>query len=154
MSKIIHEGFKSAKTSPLLIEESLADIINQDIDAFVSDSVLATQKYLNRIIEKNNESIQILKSDTSHTFQSLEEVVDGIHNFILFINSLNQVSSFEKALVKDFKELQFNLLCIFKAILSAYKKQDYFMLCDLLEYELNDNLSQWKILVLSKIKVS
>ena len=39
-----------------------------------------------------------------------------------------------------------------KAINTAFKKNDIVMLQDLLEYELIDNLTQWKIQALPKIK--
>jgi hypothetical protein len=37
-------------------------------------------------------------------------------------------------------------------LLSAKEKNDNIMLCDLLEYELIDNLTQWKIKILPELK--
>jgi hypothetical protein len=43
-------------------------------------------------------------------------------------------------------------LSVIKALLPAKEKNDVVMLCDLLEYELIDNLTQWKIKVLPELK--
>ena len=48
--------------------------------------------------------------------------------------------------------LEIHLLSVMKALLSAKEKNDNIMLCDLLEYELIDNLTQWKIKILPELK--
>ena len=58
---------------------------------------------------------------------------------------------------KSFKDesitkLEIHLLSVLKALLAAKEKEDVIMLCDLLEYELMDNLTQWKIKVLPELK--
>lgn len=56
--------------------------------------------------------------------------------------------------VKDegIQRLEIHLLSVMKALLSAKEKNDNIMLCDLLEYELIDNLTQWKIKILPELK--
>lgn len=56
--------------------------------------------------------------------------------------------------IKDEKiqKLEIHLLSVMKALLSAKEKNDNIMLCDLLEYELIDNLTQWKIKILPELK--
>jgi hypothetical protein len=53
---------------------------------------------------------------------------------------------------ENLQKLEIHLLSIIKALLSAKEKEDIIMLCDLLEYELVDNLTQWKIKVLPELK--
>jgi hypothetical protein len=48
--------------------------------------------------------------------------------------------------------LEIHLLSVMKALLSAKENNDNIMLCDLLEYELVDNLTQWKIKILPELK--
>lgn len=50
------------------------------------------------------------------------------------------------------KNLQIHLLSVLKGIESAHNKQDLLMLEDLLEFELKDNLTKWKILVIPSLK--
>lgn len=52
----------------------------------------------------------------------------------------------------DIKNLKIHLLSIIKAIYSAKQKNDEIMLCDLIEYELKDNLTQWKINIIPSIR--
>lgn len=49
-------------------------------------------------------------------------------------------------------QLEIHLLSILKALVPAKEKNDIIMLCDLLEYELVDNLKQWKIKALPELR--
>jgi hypothetical protein len=53
---------------------------------------------------------------------------------------------------KKIQNLEIHLLSILKSLIPAKEKQDFIMLCDLLEYELADNLTQWKISVIPELK--
>ncbi len=53
---------------------------------------------------------------------------------------------------ESIQKLEIHLLSVMKALLQAKEKNDTIMLCDLLEYELADNLTQWKIKVLPELK--
>jgi hypothetical protein len=54
--------------------------------------------------------------------------------------------------VKCLQDQEIGLLSILKAVLPAKEKNDIIMFCDLLEYELIDNLTQWKIQVIPELK--
>lgn len=69
----------------------------------------------------------------------------------LFIQLMSQVQNvlknhddikFQKT--DKIKELEIGLLNILKSLVPARQNNDMIMLCDLLEYELTDNLDQWK----------
>ncbi|WP_127715307.1 hypothetical protein [Halobacteriovorax sp. HLS] len=51
-----------------------------------------------------------------------------------------------------FQNLEIHLLSIMKALVPAKEKNDIIMLNDLLEYELTDNLTQWKIKAIPELK--
>ncbi len=53
---------------------------------------------------------------------------------------------------ESIQKLEIHLLSVMKALLQAKEKEDVIMLCDLLEYELIDNLTQWKIKILPELK--
>jgi len=53
---------------------------------------------------------------------------------------------------QTFQQLEIHLLSIMKALLPAKEKNDIIMLNDLLEYELIDNLTQWKIKAIPELK--
>lgn len=53
---------------------------------------------------------------------------------------------------ENLQKLEIHLLSVLKALLQAKEKDDVIMLCDLLEYELIDNLTQWKIKILPELK--
>jgi hypothetical protein len=84
------------------------------------------------------------------------EVVDLMDLYIQLITKVYRVIRVELQ-GQSFKDesiqkLEIHLLSIIKALLLAKEKEDVIMLCDLLEYELVDNLTQWKIKVLPELK--
>jgi hypothetical protein len=117
----------------------------------VQDINELTEKILNKIVIctdfLKNDDIQI-------SILHLTKIIEAVEIFIQAINH-----TYNKTLSKDelgshlpVKELQIHLLSVVKAINSAQLKEDYIMLTDLLEYELKDNLTQWKILILPTLK--
>jgi len=53
---------------------------------------------------------------------------------------------------QSIQKLEIHLLSVLKAVYQAKESNDIVMLCDLLEYELVDNLTQWKIKILPEVK--
>lgn len=53
---------------------------------------------------------------------------------------------------ENIKQIKIHLLSILKAVKTAENNRDSTMLVDLLEYELQDNLTQWKIKAIPQIK--
>ncbi len=87
---------------------------------------------------------------------SFIEVVDLMDLYIQLISKVYKVikTELQGQVVKDegVQRLEIHLLSVIKALLQAKEKNDVIMLCDLLEYELVDNLTQWKIKVLPELK--
>ncbi|MDD4975216.1 MAG: hypothetical protein PHY93_12735 [Bacteriovorax sp.] len=84
------------------------------------------------------------------------EVVDLMDLYIQLISKVYRVirAELQGQSFKDesIQKLEIHLLSVIKALLMAKEKEDIIMLCDLLEYELVDNLIQWKIKVLPELK--
>lgn len=84
------------------------------------------------------------------------EVVDLMDLYIQLITKVYRVlrTELQGQSFKDenVQKLEIHLLSVIKALLQAKEKEDIIMLCDLLEYELVDNLTQWKIKVLPELK--
>lgn len=87
---------------------------------------------------------------------SFAEVVELMDLYIQLISRVYRVlrTDLKEMNFKDenIQKLEIHLLSIMKALLQAKEKEDIIMLCDLLEYELIDNLTQWKIKVLPDLK--
>lgn len=88
--------------------------------------------------------------------ETFMEVVDLMDLYIQLISKVYRVirvdlqgQSFKD---ESIQKLEIHLLSVIKALLLAKEKEDIIMLCDLLEYELVDNLTQWKIKVLPELK--
>lgn len=110
-----------------------------------------TDKILNKIVQASEE----FKSENDDiAMVQLSTVIEAVDLFIKTINhACSQIldqEDIDEGL--PIKELQIHLLSVIKAIHSANQKEDYIMLTDLLEYELKDNLTQWKILILPILK--
>jgi len=84
------------------------------------------------------------------------ETIDILDLFIQLFSKINSTLGRnlgeEKVDRKDIQNLEIHLLSILKALIPAKEKGDIIMLCDLLEYELIDNLTQWKIKVVPQLK--
>ncbi|MAE58504.1 MAG: hypothetical protein CME69_06460 [Halobacteriovorax sp.] len=97
-------------------------------------------------------------NDTDEANIAFKDLIDLID---LFIQLISKVHKTVKAYNEDFfknndtiRNLEIHLLSILKALVPAREKNDLIMLSDLLEYELADNLSQWKIKAIPLMKKS
>ena len=116
------------------------------------DALDSLPSFLERLNDDIYNSLKKLGSDKCQLHKTIEKV----DLFIQLINNIHKVLNFgtnSKSQVGfTIKELQVHLLFVVKAINNAYKSKDFLMLSDLLEYELVDNLTQWKIMALPQIK--
>lgn len=113
--------------------------------------------YIDVVTEKIHELVAIYQSnqieEAHHKFGDVIEVVD------LFVQLITKIHRTLKTQIgPDYKKssqiqnLEIHLLSIMKGLLPAKEKNDWIMLCDLLEYELIDNLTQWKIKAIPELK--
>jgi hypothetical protein len=84
------------------------------------------------------------------------EVIDIMDLFIQLMSKINRTirEDLNDKYVKSptIQNLEIHLLSVLKALIPAKEKDDVIMLCDLLEYELIDNLTQWKIKAIPELK--
>ena len=108
-------------------------------------------KLIDKILAKIVICTDLLKEDNNDISQlQLTKIIDAIDIFIQGSHHCIKKMDLQDEL--PHKDLQIHLLSVIKAIASAQSKGDYIVLTDLLEYELKDNLTQWKILIIPAIK--
>jgi hypothetical protein len=129
---------------------------NPSLDlAFESiDSCFGYVDYITTQIQKLNGYYAKGELDTAN--EAFVEVIELMDLYIQLISRVYRVLRTDLK-VMNFKDesiqkLEIHLLSVMKALLQAKEKNDVIMLCDLLEYELVDNLTQWKIKVLPELK--
>lgn len=114
-------------------------------------------KYIDQLLGTIDLAVKFSKNDQYHLTQTLlSEIIGKIDAFIQLISQIHQslsVASDDKLKTgQTIKQLEIHLLSVVKAVLVAQKRDDQVMLVDLLEYELKDNLTQWKIIAIPQIK--
>lgn len=95
----------------------------------------------NKSEEANNIFIDVIE-----IMDVFVQLISKIHSTIRIHLPDQQIKS------KTIQDLEVHLLSILKALVPAKKRNDIIMLCDLLEYELIDNLTQWKIKAIPELK--
>jgi len=113
--------------------------------------------YIDVVIDKI-QKIVVLYSDNqiamaNANFSEVLEIMDLFIQLMIKINRTLRSYSIDQALKNtQLQKLEIHLLSILKALIPAKEKNDIIMLCDLLEYELVDNLKQWKINAIPELK--
>lgn len=128
---------------------SKTNILLDSIESFQSyidqlfEKITLTSKFFNNGQQQLGDTVLIDITDTIHTFISL---ISQVHKNLIVDSDLKLKCG------STIKQLEIHLLSVIKAILYAKKKGDDIMLIDLLEHELKDNLTQWKISAIPQIK--
>ena len=118
------------------------------------DSCFGYVEYISTQIQKVTASYNEGKLDQAN--ESFVEVIELMDLYIQLITRVYRVLRTDLNIInfkdESIQNLEIHLLSIMKALLQAKEKNDTIMLCDLLEYELVDNLTQWKIKILPELK--
>lgn len=106
--------------------------------------------YIDSITNKVNEVVSLYNENLQDEANiKFGELIDLIDLFIQLISKVHTtVKSYNPGFFKNnetIRNLEIHLLSVLKALIPAKEKNDIIMLSDLLEYELVDNLAQWKI---------
>ncbi|MAF76877.1 MAG: hypothetical protein CME60_01855 [Halobacteriovoraceae bacterium] len=129
------------KSSVELAYEAL-DSCNDYIDLLVKKIKFLTDCYNKNELDQAN-----------HQFTEVIDILDLYTQLFARIHStLKRNFSGSFTISEDIQKLDIHLLSILKALIPAKEKGDIIMLCDLLEYELIDNLTQWKIKIVPALK--
>jgi len=143
--------------------EILGELLNEDIDnlgnpeieiktnyEIAFEALNDCNGYIDTITAKIQEVVEFYNSnDHDQANMNFSELIDLVDLFIQLISKVHRtVKTFNPDFFKDndtIRNLEIHLLSILKALIPAKEKNDIIMLSDLLEYELADNLAQWKI---------
>lgn len=136
------------------------DIINFSVSnskSLLLETVDELPSYIDHLIDTIELAVSFSNNNQSILMKTLlTEIISKIDCFIQLITQIHRGLTVEsdKTLKsgQTVKELQIHLLSVTKALLHAQKRDDEIMLIDLLDYELKDNLTQWKITAIPQIK--
>ena len=148
-NKYLIEKIDSSDQIEMTVQSSL-ELAFEALDSCTS--------YLDIIIEKIQTLTQLYnenkKERANLLFSEIIEIMD------LFVQLMSRIyttmkNSDQEAVNKSktVQNLEIHLLSVMKALVPAKEKNDIIMLCDLLEYELIDNLTQWKIKAIPELKL-
>lgn len=123
---------------------------NQD---FLVDSIGITLEFLSDILH----AIQAIGPVESYNEIALNrritELTLDISKFVELTTLLSKtIMGRKNRTIDGIKESHINLLFILKAMNQAQAKNDNLALQELIKYELNDNLTQWKIDLIPQIR--
>lgn len=89
----------------------------------------------------------------NNLFSEVIEIMDLFIQLVTKIHSTFRTNLGDKFVkTETLQTLEIHLLSILKGLVPAKEKNDIVMLCDLLEYELVENLTQWKIKAIPELK--
>lgn len=152
----------SGKEESECLPRSLNDFEFVDLTAqsnleLAFDALDSCNGYIDVLTEKVHELIALYHDNqidaANDKFSDIIEVVDLFVQLMTKINRTlksNLGDAFKKS--RSVQNLEIHLLSIVKGLLPAKENNDIIMLCDLLEYELVDNLTQWKIKAIPELK--
>ncbi len=121
------------------------------------EALESCSSYIDVVISKIQELNKLYASGELQSANSLfAEVIEIMDLFVQLMSKIHSTlranlgDKFEKT--QTLQNLEIHLLSILKGLVPAKEKNDIIMLCDLLEYELIDNLTQWKIKAIPELK--
>ena len=145
-----------------ILNKPLSEIQHIELRTSNSKSILLETiddlpKYIDQLLGTINLAVKFSENDQYKLSETLLlEIIGKIDAFIQLISHIHQslsvISDERLKSGQTIKQLEIHLLSVVKAILVAQKREDQVMLIDLLDYELKDNLTQWKIVAIPQIK--
>ncbi|MEX0798110.1 MAG: hypothetical protein WEB87_03435 [Bacteriovoracaceae bacterium] len=132
---------------------------NSAYSSLLAQSVQLLPKYLRTISQAADKTARKVHAEGADAAGSdLDTLADKLSCLINLFSIVRR----DCAQTRDFagspnirasiRQIKIHLLSILKAIKTAKENGDEVMLADLLEYELKDNLTQWKITAIPHIK--
>ena len=113
------------------------------------ESLKDCSDYIKSSIFQIKEVIELYqKNEIQEGNKQFPQIIDTIDFFVRLITKIHRAilssqKSSQKELKQHIQNLEIHLLAALKNLLPAKEKADLTLLCDLLEYELCDNLNQW-----------
>ena len=121
------------------------------------DAIDSCHVFIDLVIQKINLLMEDYnKNDLNQLNAHFIEVVENMDLFVQLIDNINKTLYlyFGEKYNKDkiIRNLESALLSIVKSLIPVKEKNDIIMLCDLLQYELVDNLEEWKMKAIPELK--
>lgn len=113
------------------------------------ESLKDCSEYINSTVFQIKRVVELYqKNEIQKGNSQFPDIIDSIDFFVRLITKIHRTilssqTSNNKELKKHIQNLEIHLLAALKNLLPAKEKVDLTLLCDLLEYELCDNLDQW-----------
>lgn len=113
--------------------------------------------YIDNVIDKIHETLGLYNENKVHEANALfSDVIEVMDLFIQLMSRIHKtIRRYHPQFFQEnrtLQQLEIHLLSVMKALVPAKEKNDIIMLSDLLEYELIDNLTQWKIKAIPELK--
>lgn len=165
---LAREEFKNSAITAITLDEAVFDstvfheVFNQRIQDFaeVKLSLKTNMELAYEATESFYDYISIIKDqisklagsyghgDAKSSNQLFGETIEVIDLFMQLTTKVRTTMAteieFSGEAMNLFRELELHLLSILKSLVPAKEKEDVVVICDLLEYELVDNLDRWK----------
>lgn len=121
------------------------------------EAVDSCNDYIDLLVDKIHEMNTLYqKGESQEANAHFGEMIDILDLYVQLFNKIHQTikrnMKGDPGLSEKIQKLDIHLLSVLKALIPAKEKEDIIMLCDLLEYELIDNLTQWKIQIIPSLK--
>jgi uncharacterized pyridoxamine 5'-phosphate oxidase family protein len=125
--------------------------------SLILETIDSLPRYIDNLVEKTMLAVSFYNKEQIDLGHSVfEDIIENLDVYIQLISQIHQTLTIESDIKLDsqstVKQLEIHLLSVLKALMQAQQKNDLIMLTDLLEYELRDNLTQWKISAIPHIK--
>jgi len=136
--------------------KKISFVLNTRLD-MAFDALDSCNFYVENIINNIAKASEAYRTgNLGYANQVFAEIVEHLDLFTQLMTQVHQIIKVglgrKMSSGNTFHNLEIHLLSILRTLLPAKEKQDYVMLCDLLEYELVDNLTQWKTTAIPELK--
>lgn len=133
------------------------DLKSQSNLELAFDALNSCTGYIDVLTEKIQDLVLLYQDNkVDEANEKFSDIIEIVDLFVQLMTKINRTlksqlgNKFQKS--DSVQNLEIHLLSIIKGLLPAKENNDVIMLCDLLEYELIDNLTQWKIKAIPELK--
>jgi hypothetical protein len=153
----VNSGNQSLFLNKVLSDQDIVQFGVSNSKNILLETIDELPMYIDGLISTIDLAVSFSKNEqTTLMLAVLGDIIEKIDSFIQLITQIHQglVIQTDKKLDsgQTIKQLEIHLLSVTKALLLAKRRNDEVMLLDLLDYELKDNLTQWKITAIPQIK--
>jgi hypothetical protein len=130
----------------MMDEVQLIEVRTSKPSSLVNDAIKSTKEYIVRL---KNASIatadQFRSTDLDKAHLMFGDVIDALRNTVDVISNIEKVNQrvLAKEGSKDWTQINQEFFKVTNDIFGAYQNSDFFLVSDLLEYDIPNQLDQW-----------